>query len=260
VNPRPGPADARVSAAAPRYDGRAADELAAMLGVPGVVLFDRVGSTLDVAHERAAAGAPAGTLVLADEQTAGRGRHGRSWVSEPGAGIWLTLVERPSDAAAVAVLSLRLGLHAARALERLAPGPVGLKWPNDLYVSGRKLAGILVEARWRQGALDWIAVGFGINVQAPRAMPAGALRPGVRRLEALQALVPALRAAAAAVGTLAPAELAAYAARDIARGRGCREPVAGTVAGIDATGALLVETDVGMQAARAGSLVLVEEA
>ncbi len=244
----------------PTYDGVNAEQLAAACGVPDVVLFDRVGSTLDVAHERAAAGAPPGTLVLADEQTAGRGRQGRRWISEPGGGIWLALIERPRDSTAVQVLSLRLGLKAAAVLDEFAPARIGLKWPNDLYVQGGKLAGILVEARWREGALDWIAIGFGINVQAPPAMPdAAALRPGTRRLDVLARLVPALRAAAGEGGQLRAGECEAYASRDIARGRRCREPVAGTVAGIDASGALLVRTLAGLQAVRAGSLVLEEE-
>ncbi|MGH7690409.1 MAG: biotin--[acetyl-CoA-carboxylase] ligase, partial [Gemmatimonadaceae bacterium] len=233
------------------YDGLDAVRLAAACGVPAVVLFDRVGSTLDVAHAQAAAGAPAGTLILADEQTAGRGRQGRNWVSESGAGIWLTLIERPGDSRAVQVLSLRLGLHAAQALDDFAPARVGVKWPNDLYVQRRKLAGILVEARWREGTVDWIAVGFGINVQAPRGMPgAAALRPGVQRMEVLTRLVPALRSAAEQRGELLAGECEHYASRDVVRGRRCREPAVGTVAGIDATGALLVQTPSGLQVFR----------
>ena len=88
----------------------AEEVLARELGLPAVEIFETVGSTLDVAHERAAAGAAAGTLILAEEQTAGRGRQGRSWTSEPGAGIWLTLIERPKDRASLDVLSLRVGL------------------------------------------------------------------------------------------------------------------------------------------------------
>ena len=243
-----------------RYDGVAADALAGALGVPALELFDTVGSTLDVAHARAAEGADAGTLVLADEQTAGRGRQGRPWVSQRGSGIWLTLIERPRDPRAVDVLSLRLGLHAAAALAPFAGSPIGLKWPNDLYVDGRKLAGILVEARWREQRLDWIAVGFGINVRTPDAMPeAAALRAGVSRVAVLQRLVPALRAAAAESGGLRAEELAAYAARDVARGRRCVEPARGTVTGIDASGAVVIDTGAGAHAARAGSLVLLEE-
>ena len=249
-----------MSERAVRYDGQTADNLARRLGVPEVVLFEQVGSTLDVAHERGASGAPAGTLVLADEQTAGRGRQGRTWVSQPGAGIWLTLVERPRDAAAVGVLSLRLGLAAAAALDPMADHPIRVKWPNDLYVDNRKLAGILVEARWREGVLDWLAVGFGINVQVPLGVPAASLRAGVSRLDALSCLVPALRRAAMEAGPLRDEELRTFAGRDYARGRRCREPVEGTVIGIDAGGALLVEGQGGVHTVRAGSLVLVEEA
>jgi BirA family transcriptional regulator, biotin operon repressor / biotin---[acetyl-CoA-carboxylase] ligase len=243
------------------YDGLDAETLATRCDVPVALLFERVGSTLDQAHVRAAAGAPAGTLVLADEQTAGRGRQGRSWVSEPGHGIWMTLVERPADAAAVQVLSLRLGLQAAGVLDAFASAPVALKWPNDLYVGEGKLAGILVEARWREGRLDWIAVGFGINVQAPRGLPGvAALRPGTSRVDVLAQLVPALRGAVARGGTLTADERAAYAARDRTRQRRCRAPVPGIVEGIDESGALLVQTPAGLQTVRAGSLVLEEEA
>lgn len=250
-----------MTAEAATYDGRSAGELAALLGLPAVEVFETVGSTLDLAHARGGAGTPAGTLVLADRQTAGRGRQGRSWVSEPGRGVWLTLVERPADAAALDVLSLRLGLAAAEALDPLAPERVGLKWPNDLYVAGRKLAGVLVEARWRDGRLDWIAVGFGINVREPRGTPSAAgLRPGVSRFEVLQRLVPALRTAAARTGPLTAGELAAFAARDVARGRRVREPVAGTVAGIDASGAVVIESSAGRRLVRSGSLEFVEEA
>src|SRR5207253_2703530 len=111
--------------------------------------------------------APAGTLILAEEQFAGRGRQGRRWTSQPGAGIWLTLIERPSDAAALDVLALRCGLYAANALDTLAAHPIKLKWPNDLYSGGRKLAGILIETRWRGTSPEWVAIGFGLNVITP---------------------------------------------------------------------------------------------
>jgi BirA family transcriptional regulator, biotin operon repressor / biotin---[acetyl-CoA-carboxylase] ligase len=251
---------ASAAAESARYDGCSAADLAGRLGVPSVVIFDTVGSTLDAAHARAAAGAPAGTLVLADAQTAGRGRQGRPWISEHGAGIWLTLVERPQDALAVEVLSLRLGLFAANALDPFAPERIGLKWPNDLCVAGRKVAGILVEARWREGAVDWVAVGFGLNLQAPVDMPtAGGLRGGTGRLDVLAVLVPALRAAAAERGPLRPAELAAYAGRDVSSGRRCRAPLSGVVTGVDASGALVIETDAGTRCVRAGSLVFQED-
>lgn len=242
------------------YDGVDTATLATRLGVPRVVAFDRVGSTLDVAHALGAEGAPRGTLVLADEQTAGRGRFGRVWRSPPGSGIWLTLVERPEQTDALDVLSLRLGLRAAEVLDRFAGERVRLKWPNDLYLAAGKLAGILVEARWRDAKLDWLAIGFGLNVRAPREVPAAGLLATTDRVSVLASLVPALRDAVATVGILSERELAAYAARDLAAGRRVVTPVVGRAAGIDASGALLVDTKSGRDRVRAGSLTFAEDA
>ena len=244
-----------------RYDGLSADALAAQLDVPRVELLASVSSTQDVAHSLAADGAPAGTLVLADQQTAGRGRHGRTWTSEPGAGVWLTLLERPTDPAAVDVLSLRVGMAIARALEPFATETVRLKWPNDVYTGGCKLAGVLAEARWRDGAVEWVSLGVGINVRAPAAQPrAVGLAPKTTRLDVLRAVVSRLRVAAAGIGRLSDAELAEFAARDLAVGCDCLEPAAGRVVGIDASGALLIDTGSRTIGVRAGSLVLQEEA
>ena len=243
-----------------RYDGWDAAALALALGVPRVVLRATTPSTLDDAHALAAAGAPAGTLVLADEQTAGRGRDGRRWSSGAGGGLWLTLVERPADAAAIEVLSLRLGLHAARALEEFTTDAIGLKWPNDLYVGRGKLAGILVEARWRGAAPDWVAVGFGLNVLPPGDVVAAAsLEPGASRPLVLARLVPALRAAGRATGPLTAPELDEYGSRDAAAGRTCRAPAQGTVRGITAAGELVVATASGAHHFRSGSLAFAED-
>ena len=253
---------ATLAAAGATYDGWDERNLALELALPRVVLFDAVGSTLDVAHALAAEGVPAGTLVLADRQTAGRGRAGKQWSSPPGSGVWLTILERPRDPAALEVLSLRLGLRAAAVLERHAGGAVSLKWPNDLYVGPRKLAGVLTEARWRESRVEWVALGVGINVVPPPDVPTAAgLEPGTRRVELLAELVPALRAAAFATGPLTAAELAAFGARDAARGRRCASPSAGVVEGISAAGELLVRGDDGrVTAARGGSLIFAEEA
>jgi BirA family biotin operon repressor/biotin-[acetyl-CoA-carboxylase] ligase len=243
------------------YDGRSATELRSLFELPRVELHEAVTSTLDVAHLLGAEGAPAGTLVLAELQTAGRGRAGRRWESRPGSGIWLTIIERPADPDAVELLSIRLGLAAARALDRWADEGVRLKWPNDLYVGGGKLAGILVETRWRDRRLDWAALGLGINMVPPPGVDraVAALRPGSERVAVLQALVPALRAAARASGALDDSELEEYAARDMARGQRCTAPVTGVVQGIDARGSLLVRTASAVIPFRSGSLVLEEE-
>lgn len=214
---------------------------------------------MDVAHRLAGDGAPSGTLVLANQQTAGRGRAGKSWASQPGAGIWLTMIERPSDTSGLEVLSLRAGIAAAEALDRFAPEPIRLKWPNDLYVAEGKLGGILVEARWRERSVEWVAIGVGVNVEQPENVDrAGALDPGARRLDVLAELVPALRRAAAASGPLEPGELEEFNARDLARGRVCTEPALGWVAGITPKGELLVALADSVTPFRSGSLILEE--
>lgn len=241
----------------PSYDGLTAEALARRLALPRVVLFEEVGSTMDVAHALGSDGAPPGTLVLANAQRTGRGRSGRRWSAEPGAGIWLTLIERPNEARAVEVLSLRVGLRAARALDRFAPAPVGVKWPNDLYLLGGKLGGILVETRWRDGRPDWVVIGIGVNVRPPRDVPtAAALGEQQSRLEILGELIPAVRAAAAGRGPLTEREVAEFGRRDIAAGQACRLPQPGRVAGIADDGALVIVTAAGPVHCREGSLVL----
>jgi BirA family transcriptional regulator, biotin operon repressor / biotin---[acetyl-CoA-carboxylase] ligase len=246
--------------AASRYAGADDVTIAARCGIPHVLLFDEVTSTLDVAHPLAREGAPEGTLILAERQTAGRGRSGRAWASEEGAGIWSTLIARPTDQAALDVLSLRVGLAMASALEPFTDDPIRLKWPNDLVVSDGKLGGILIESRWREERLDWVAIGIGINCRVPRDLPhARALREGVDRLSVLAAFIPEVCAAAAARGSLTATELHEFARRDWALGRRCSSPAVGIVRGIDARGALLVHTSAGEVAARTGSLILEED-
>ncbi len=249
-------------ASAPRpaisYEGVSVTDLASRLAVPSLLAYDQLGSTFDVAH-RVAASAPSGTLVLADEQTAGRGRHGRRWTSAPGAGVWLTLIERPSDARSLDVLSLRCGLYAAEALDALAEAPIGLKWPNDLYVGGRKLAGILIETRWRGTAPDWVAIGFGLNVRAPEVETGVGLRVGVSRIDALERLVPALRRAAASTRHLSDHELARWSERDVAAARVVATPGPGRAAGISREGELLVSDAHGfISRHRTGSLTFTD--
>ena len=228
-----------------------------MLDLPRVDLLESTTSTLDVAHRIAAEGAPAGTLVVANEQTAGRGRGGKSWQSSPGAGIWLTLIERPADSSGLEVLSLRVGLAAAEALDRFAPEPIRLKWPNDLYLENGKLAGILVEARWREGSVEWVAIGLGVNVSVPKEVEnAAGLEPGTERLDVLGELVPALRVAAQAHGALDATEREEFNARDMARGKACVQPAIGRVAGITPTGELLIALADSVVPFRSGSLVL----
>ena len=242
------------------FDGLDARSLALHLGVPACELHDRVGSTMDLAHAAAGRGTASGTLILANEQDAGRGRGGRRWSSAPGGGLWMTLVERPATPGGIEVLSLRVGLHMAEALDALSGERVRLKWPNDLYVGEGKLAGILIEARWRDQRVEWVAIGVGVNI-VPAADVRGAvgLAAGVSRLQALEGVLPALRAAAAVEGPLTTDELSRYAARDLSVGRWAIQPANGVVAGISTTGELMVDTSSGPVACRAGSLVFAEE-
>ena len=226
--------------------------------MPRVETYASVTSTLDVAHARAPSAAH-GTLVLADEQTAGRGTHGRRWTSPPGAGVWLALIARPGDGASLDVLSVRCGLFAAEALDRLAGTTVGVKWPNDLYVDERKLAGVLIEARWRGDRVEWVAIGFGLNVVAPPLPSAIGLPAGCTRLDALVALLPALRRAAEARGRLTADERTRWSARDVARGRMVTGPSAGIVDGLSPAGELVVRgPDGSIVRHRTGSLTFAE--
>jgi BirA family biotin operon repressor/biotin-[acetyl-CoA-carboxylase] ligase len=211
---------------------------------------------MDVAHALGAAGSADGTVVLADAQTGGRGRAGRSWASGPGTGVWCTVVIRPGDPGALEVLSLRVGLTLAEELQPLSDVLVAVKWPNDLLVGGRKLAGVLVEARWRDARPEWVAVGVGVNVRPPAGFDdAAALRPGTARLDALAAVVRAVQRASVLRGLLTRTELARLAARDAVRGRRVVAPVAGTAAGLTAAGALRVEGPDGVHELRQATVV-----
>lgn len=132
-----------------------------------LVYAPRLTSTQDLAARLAARGWPEGAAVLAEEQTAGRGRQGRLWWSSPGGALLLSLLLRPSLSPSRAQpLTMIAGLAAAEAIEAICAVSVALKWPNDLYVQGRKVGGILVESRLSPDghALDHAIVGIGINV------------------------------------------------------------------------------------------------
>ena len=192
------------------------------------------GSTNDQARALAAAGAPHGTLVTAREQTAGRGRWDRTWVGPPGQALLMSLVLRELDP----LLPLRAGL----AVADLAGERARVKWPNDVWVDGRKVAGILVEARPQSG---WAVLGIGVNVAVDvRGLPdelhetAGTLGRAPEQLEeTLRELLGALERRLAE-----PADTALAALRD--RDALLDRPIAweggeGVGAGIDDAGSLL---------------------
>jgi len=121
-------------------------------------------STNDEAAERAAAGAPHGTVVVAAEQRRGRGRLGRAWYSPPGENLYLSCVLRPPLApVALPPLTLAAGVAVAEAVAALGPR-AAVKWPNDVTVAGRKLAGILTEMTTRGERIDYVVLGIGVNL------------------------------------------------------------------------------------------------
>lgn len=148
--------------------GELADALAEAAGRLGrlarrVEFFTTIGSTNDVASARAALGGHEGTVVVADAQTSGRGRRGRAWFSPPGAGLYVSAVLDPSQSRdrerAMLLTTLAAGVALVEGVQRATGLAAALKWPNDLYVGRRKLAGILAEA-----AGDAVVLGYGVNV------------------------------------------------------------------------------------------------
>lgn len=242
------------------YDGVSPDDLAERVGCRELICLAAVSSTLDVIHELAGEGAPGGLVVLADEQVLGRGRQGRAWYSPKGLGIWLGYLYRPPAPLETGVLALRVGLLVARAVSGVGAAP-RIKWPNDILLADRKLAGVLCEARAERDE-SWVAIGIGMNVHGPLpsefAWSATALdehRPGVTRVQVLEELVPSLNALSPApmLELLEHEELARY---DWLRDRALSDPVPGVARGVDRDGALLVETPSGIERLVAGSVVV----
>lgn len=223
-----------------------------------------VTSTNDIVSARAAHGAPEGLVVVAEAQTAGRGRHGRSWHSPPGSGLYVSVLLRP-PARAVPLLTLAGGVALCEAVRESTGLAAAIKWPNDLLAPDgkRKLAGILVEGSAAGDRFEHAVFGYGINVR-PSAYPAE-IRGRVTSLEEelgrpidADALLQATLAALDAryedlLQGRSPGVLARWMAL-APRARGARiEWTAGGVtrsgvsAGIDESGALLAEAEGGLE-------------
>jgi BirA family transcriptional regulator, biotin operon repressor / biotin---[acetyl-CoA-carboxylase] ligase len=143
-----------------------------------------IDSTNALARTLATQGAREGSLVITEEQTAGHGRRGRSWVSPAGANLLFTVLLRPPmEADRVFVLTMVLALAGLRAVKKVARIKAMIKWPNDLYVGTRKLAGILTEFSVKGKKTDWAVLGMGINVGWHPAVPAEGGAPATSLLE-----------------------------------------------------------------------------
>ena len=263
----------------PRDLADALDERRDRLGpLAGQVLyFESVGSTNDIAASLASGGGHEGTVVITESQTAGRGRRGRSWFSPPGAGLYVSVVLAPRRARvepdrATSLLTLAAGVALSEAVERVTGLVPAIKWPNDLLVERRKLAGILAEgvAQPASTGVQAVILGFGINLMSAAYPPDLA-----RRVTSLEAeLGRAIDRAAVCAESLASlaeryhdllegrydAILDAWRSRSFG-GRGARVEwdtpsgvQAGITEGIDEMGALLVRTGRSLERIVAGEV------
>jgi BirA family biotin operon repressor/biotin-[acetyl-CoA-carboxylase] ligase len=228
--------------------------------------YATVPSTNDLAASMAERGAPEGCVVAAHAQSAGRGRHGRSWVSPPGAGLYVSAVLRPPRDT-IRALTIAAGVAVAEGIDAATGLDVALKWPNDVYAGDRKLAGVLAEAA---DGLAYVVLGIGINVMAAAYPPDVAARATSLEEELGRAvdhgllLAECLVALARRYADLKDGRDAAVieawrrrAARTL--GRRVRWEAAGSVAEgvaetIDAAGALVVRTGTGLVTVTAGEV------
>lgn len=137
-----------------------------------IYFYEETDTTNNRARELALEGAPEGTLVVAEKQTAGRGRRGKVWESPLGTGIWMSLVLRPQIAPTEAsVLTLLCGLATAEAIEAETGLSAGIKWPNDILINGKKAVGILTEMDCEMSEVHFVIPGIGINVNTASFPP-----------------------------------------------------------------------------------------
>jgi BirA family biotin operon repressor/biotin-[acetyl-CoA-carboxylase] ligase len=228
-----------------------------------VRVFETTGSTNDDAKAWAAEGAPHGAVVVADAQERGRGRHGRAWSTPPGESLALSVVLRPNVAPSqLPPIALVAGLAARAAVGARVEGAL-VKWPNDVWVAGRKIAGVLVEGSIAGSRVDHVVVGVGINVARTEFPPelhatslalAGAsdLDRGALAIDLLDALDRELDAWLAEPSSIA----SRLAPHDALRGRAVtlEDGTRGTAAGIEPDGRLRVECEGTVRLAHAGEV------
>lgn len=225
-----------------------------MWGIPELHVHARIGSTNDLARAAATA-VPAGTTFIADAQSAGRGQHGRHWESPPGASLLMSVVLRArAQDRALGAAPLRVGLAVVEAIEQVSGAQAAIKWPNDVLLDGRKVAGVLCEGIVAaDGAI--VIAGIGVNVHQEPADFSAEVRgsatslriatgAGTARSALAGAILHALHAGVADIGEpLRAVELRAFAVRDALQGRTITIDgrLAGTAAGITAEGELRVQ-------------------
>ena len=211
--------------------------------------FDSVGSTMTEAARLAAEGCPSGTVVGADEQTSGQGRHGRTWISSKDAGLYFTVILRLNLAQdAMPAVTLALGLAVAEAITDVSGIVCDLRWPNDVLTGGRKTAGILVQLE--HGA---ILAGIGININndgLPDDLNATSLTlTGTRRKELLDAILDAADRYTSLLerdGKKPILDLFSHASSYVSGKRVIVDQgVRGTTAGLDPSGFLILQSDDG---------------
>ena len=222
----------------------------------------RYSETCTSTQDQLLAGDPEGTIAVCEEQSAGRGRRGRSWQSPPGRALLASILLRPPPSRTAAELTLVAGAVTAGLIEEAIDAPVGIKWPNDVLIDGKKVAGVLAEQRDQA-----LVLGIGVNVnQTSGELPGGArLDPTSLRVatgrewdraELLSGLVFELEAAYLNwLEDGLSAVAAALAQRDVLRGRRVQvDAVTGTACGIDTDGALLLDTPTGTRSVVAGEV------
>jgi len=237
-------------------------------------LLEQVDSTNRLAMTEAQAGAGRGYVIAAEQQSAGRGRRGRTWISPFARNIYCSVIwEFDGGAAALEGLSLAVGVAVTKAMAAIGVSDAGLKWPNDVVWNGRKLAGILIEMTGDAAGRCQVIVGIGINVSMAGSQAADAidqawvdvqsvLRAKVSRNQLLGCLLSEL------LPTLSLFERQGFsvfqsdwAALDNMRGKPVsvllgEQVVLGTAAGVDDSGALLLDTPTGRQAFHGGEVSL----
>ena len=227
--------------------------------------YDSVPSTMDVATALASQGAPHGVVVAAHEQTAGRGRRGSTWASPAGAGLYFSFIARPRDARRIPFMTLAAGVGVRDGVRSATGLNPDLKWPNDLLVDRKKLAGILAEGHALGSCDEAVVIGVGVNVR-PAAYPPdvtaratsveGELGRAIDRDVLLSEILDGLQHRLLTLSQNPGDILQAWrAASPSAMGAHVEwDGHHGVTAGIDESGALLVKTATGLERIIAGQI------